>query len=412
MNWTLLLCTLVLAAPAMAQQGQQPVGAKVIKDPAEYNAYITALNSQDPAEKAARMEAFVAQYPASVVKLDALEQAMAAYQQTGNVGKVDSTARRLLLLDPSNARALAIVAFVARNRAAQSGDSTSGAEARRYGEDGLRVLATWQKPAGMADSDFATLRHQMASILHGAAGFGELQAKAYALARDHYLQAVQLDPGSMADTYQLAIACLEMNPIDPNGFWYVARAIHLAQGNAPAQESIAGYGKAKYRRYHGGDDGWDQVVAAAATETLPPRNFPQSMKAAPTPAELAVNALRENDPDSLSFSDWEFVLGLRDASPANREAADKVWRAIRRKEQQGSAKLRIPVKVVSATSTTIDAAITDENQQANRADVHVKLALPLAQLPAAGAKIQVVGVIVDYTARPFLFMMIEGELVR
>ncbi len=70
--------------------GQRPTSQKVIKDPAEYNAYITALNTTDPAAKAAAMEAFVTQYPNSIVKIDALEQAMAAYQQANNQQKVEA----------------------------------------------------------------------------------------------------------------------------------------------------------------------------------------------------------------------------------------------------------------------------------------------------------------------------------
>ena len=48
---------------AAGQQANVPTSQKVIKDPAEYNAYITALNTTDPAAKGAAMEAFVAQYP-------------------------------------------------------------------------------------------------------------------------------------------------------------------------------------------------------------------------------------------------------------------------------------------------------------------------------------------------------------
>ena len=65
---------------ATDQQANVPTSQKVIKDPAEYNAYITALNTTDPAAKGQAMEAFVAQYPNSIVKMDALEQAMGAYQ--------------------------------------------------------------------------------------------------------------------------------------------------------------------------------------------------------------------------------------------------------------------------------------------------------------------------------------------
>jgi hypothetical protein len=101
--------------------GQQnpPASQKVIKDPTEYNAYIAALNTQDPAQRAAAMEAFVTQYPGSVVKTDALEQAMSAYQQAGNQAKLTSTANRILELDPGNVRDGHC--YVSESRAGESG---------------------------------------------------------------------------------------------------------------------------------------------------------------------------------------------------------------------------------------------------------------------------------------------------
>src|SRR5215472_12544466 len=62
--------------PGAADQTNVPTNQKVIKDQAEYNAYMTALNTTDPAARAAAMEAFLKQYPNSIVKLEALEQAM------------------------------------------------------------------------------------------------------------------------------------------------------------------------------------------------------------------------------------------------------------------------------------------------------------------------------------------------
>ena len=56
--------------------------------------------------------------------MDAMEQAMAAYQQAGNVAKVQETATRILQLDADNIRALAIVTFLKRNQATASGDSS------------------------------------------------------------------------------------------------------------------------------------------------------------------------------------------------------------------------------------------------------------------------------------------------
>jgi len=391
--------------------GQQnpPAGQKMIKDPAEYNAYIAALNTTEPQQKAAAMEAFVNQYPGSVVKIDALEQAMAAYQQAGKVANVTSTANRILKLDPGNVRALAIVTFLNRALAAQ-GDTKAAADARGDAEKGLKALAAWQKPEGVSDADFEKLRKQMAAIFHGAAGFAALQAKDYPAARDHYMKAIENDPNNLQDVYQLAVAELEMKPLDPNGFWYVAKAFQLAQGNAAAQKSIADYGKAKYRRYHGGEDGWDQLIAATANQSGRPADF--SIKPAPTPAEIAVKAVQDNAPGDLSFSDYEFVLSLRDASPANKDAADKVMQAILDKEKQGAAKLRMSVKVISATQGTIQAAITDENQQANKADLQITMTKPMLHPPAAGATVDIVGVITEYAPSPFTFLMKDGEVAK
>src|SRR5215813_6012533 len=144
--------SLALAAPGAARPGAQgdTPAQKVIKDPAEYNAYITALNLTDPPAKAAAMEAFIVQYPNSVMKTDALQQALQAYQAAGNPQKVQITANRILEIDPNDLRALAIVTFIERGDA---NTPEKAAKARRDGEKGLAGLATWQKLPGISDAE-------------------------------------------------------------------------------------------------------------------------------------------------------------------------------------------------------------------------------------------------------------------
>ncbi|HXA14377.1 MAG TPA: hypothetical protein VNW23_04565 [Opitutaceae bacterium] len=384
---------------------------KTIKDPAEYNAYITALNAQDPVQKAGAMMAFDGKYPDSVMHIDAMEQAMAAYQQAGNAAKVEDVAREILKIAPENVRALAIVTYLQRFRAT-SGDKDALAGVGESAERGLKALEAWKAPDGVSAEDFKKLRNQMAEIFNGAAGFAALQNGDYAAAGGYYLKSVQIDPANMQDVYQLAVADLQNNSLDPDGFWYIAKAMQLAgaQKNEAAQKSMASYGKAKYRRYHGSDDGWDQLVAAAVDQAVLPEGFAATIKAAPTPAEVAVIAVIENDPATLSFSDYEYVLSRRNASWANEAAAKKVWQTIQAKQSNGAAKLAILGKVVSSDGKTIEAAITDENQQSNHADLEVTLAEPLSQPPAPGTMIEIAGVLSDYTATPFMFHMKDGSL--
>src|SRR5579884_2581283 len=181
---------LMQAAQAAASAGSGS-SQKVIKDPAEYNAYITALGNTDPAAKAAAMEAFVKQYPNSVVKVDALEQAMAAYQQLGNQAKVEELAAAIVKLEPNNVRALAILTFLARIKATQ-GNTSAAAQLGDYVERGLEGLKTWQKPEGMTDEDFKKLHDQMSTIFYGAAGFAALQSKDFVTARQNYMKSIAI----------------------------------------------------------------------------------------------------------------------------------------------------------------------------------------------------------------------------
>lgn len=334
---------------------------------------------------------------------------MAAYQQAGNPGKVEQMANAILQIDPGNVRALAIATFLQR-AAATRGDQAAVGKVRANAEKGLAAVEGWPKPDGMTDEAFGRLRSQMTAIFAGAAGYGALQAKDYASARTYFLKAVEIDPANLQDVYQLAIACLETNPTEVSGFWYVARAVSLAKGrnSAAAEQAIEKYGRARYRKYHGSDKGWDALLASAGGQVAPPAGF--TVKARPTDCEMAVQAVEEHDPATLSVADWEFVLSHRDCSAAAGKAAQKVWQAIQKMEKEGTTRLKLPVKVISATRGRILAAVTAENRQGNRADLDVTLAQPVAAPPAAGAEITVVGLMIGYTPEPFSFTMTQGEV--
>ena len=147
------------ALPVTAQQ-PAPGGRKVIQNPAEYNAYVTAANTKDAAARAASLEAFTQQFPHSVVYTDALEEEMSAWQDAGDMQKLQQAARQLLAADSGNVRALAIVVALDRNSAAR-GDKPALDELCLYSTAGMREVPLWQKPYGMSDDDFNTLHNQM-----------------------------------------------------------------------------------------------------------------------------------------------------------------------------------------------------------------------------------------------------------
>src|SRR6516225_3188781 len=289
MNKTLVTIVLGWAVAAAAQGAAQPQAQpaappqqkKEIKDPAEYNAYVGAVQQQDPAAKISGLEAFLTQYPNSVMKEDALELLMGAYQQTGNVAKMGDAAKRLLAANPNNVRALALLCYTARTQAqANQNPQQNLADAKQYCSKGLEALPTFNKPDAMSDTDFQKLKDQMTTIFNSGVGIAALQNKDYPTATKSLKIAADGSPTDFSLVYPAALAFLQSTPPDYiNGIWYAARASVVAP-SPQYQQSIEKYAKSQYLKYHAGEDGWSDVLAAAKASPTPPAGF--TIKPAPT----------------------------------------------------------------------------------------------------------------------------------
>jgi tetratricopeptide (TPR) repeat protein len=420
MKKSLLMMLLVFAGAAAIQQAQAQAAAQPapagqaaaqgqkpeIKNPAEYNAYINAIQQQNPAQKAQSLEAFLQTYPSSVMKVDALELLMVAYQQQGDAQKTIDAANRVLQADPNSVRALALLAYSYRAAASQGGPQMADnlAKAKQYGEQGLQALPKLQKPAGMNDADFTKLHNEMGAIFDGAVGFAALQAKDYATAQKSLEEAVSWESQpSIADIYPLATAQLESKPMNPHGFWFIVKAAMLAQG--PAQQQILDYGKKKYIRFHGSEQGWDQLVAdaKASSTLLPPATFTVApAPPPPSPAEQAADIVKSKTPVQMSFAEWELVL-----SSGNQQAADTVWNAIKSKS------VKLQANVISATATTVQLAGSEDDIEANKADITLTMTKPIPAklIPQPGSSMAFQGTIDSYTPNPFMMTMADGVLL-
>jgi len=399
------------AAPGQtgaAAPGQAPAAGKPeIKNAAEYNAYMSAFNTQDPNQKAQAMESFLQTYPNSVVKEDALEILMQAYQQANNIPKLQDTAQRLLQVDPNHVPALALLALSNRTACEQqmaqapNGPVPPSCQAtKQFAERGLQAMPNWNPPGAQPDA-VQKQKEQLTPLLNSAAGFASLQMKDYPTAVKYLRAAVENNPkATYADVYPLAVAYLEQKPPDPQGLYFVARATDLAQGT-PAQAQIAKYGQAKYTRYHGSAEGWDQLLQQAATSPVPPAGF--QVKPAPSPAEMAANLVATKKVEDMSFDEFELVF-----TSGNQQAIEQVWTAIKGKP------IAFEAKVVQTATKQMTLAATAEDIEKNppQADVTLTMAATApAKLPAAGTMAQVSGVPVSYTPNPFMITMDNGRLI-
>ena len=406
------------AQPPQGQAAQgQPAApaaqAPVIKDPAEYNAYVGAVQQTDPNAKISGLEAFLTQYPNSVMKNQALEILMGTYQQAGNTKKTMDTAIKLVTADPCQVRALTLLAYFDRAMA-QGGDPNAkqeSADAGKYGQAGLDCLPKFAKPEGTSDADFEKLKSQMKGVFQAAVGWASLQDKNYPKAIEFFKQAVDANPpDSQKDffiVYPLALSYLTpadpKTPLDPannvNGIWYAARAAALAP--AQAQAGVEKYARSQYVKYHGSDEGWADVLAKAKANPAQPAGF--TIAPAPSPADQAHNMVVSTPPDKMDFATWEFVL-----SNGKQEDQDTVWNAIKGKAVQMNG------VIISTTPTEFQIAGSSDDIDAKKADITLKFADPVPPrlIPKAGASFDFQGEPGSYTPNPFMMVMENGKLLK
>jgi tetratricopeptide (TPR) repeat protein len=388
------------AAPAQTAPAQasptQPQQKKEIKDPAEYNAYVGAVQQTDPGAKISGLEAFLVQYPNSVMKEDALELLMGTYQQAGNQAKVIDTANRLLAANPDNARALVLLAY--NERAAQKWP-----DAKQHAERGLQAVEKMTKPDGVSDADFAKQKTQLSSLLNSVAGFSALQMKDYTGAQKYLRPAVEADPNNVENVYPLALAYLTATPSDDvNGLFFIARAANLV-ADPKAKDSIVKFGHSRYVKYHGSEQGWDDLLAQAKANPLPPAGFTVAQYVPPTPAQQAADLVKTKKAEEMSFAEWELVLS--EGSPEDQE---KVWSVLKGKNLQMAE-----VQVITAASTKLELAASVDDIDQKRADIELSFpaAIPTRMVPKEGDKINFEGTPTSYTPKPFVMVMEKGALL-
>ncbi len=346
------------------------------------------------------------------MKIAALQTLMQDYQQAGNTAKTIDTATKLVAADPTNERAMFLLAYFDRLKA-QGGDANAAqdlADAKKFGQMGLDGLPKFTKPDGMSDADFQKMKDQMTGVFNAALGLAALTDKDYDDARKDLRAAVDSSPDFQKDfsvVYPLALAYAGPTPPDPkltpdpiNAIWFAGRASVVAP-NAQYQQQIEKYAKGLYMKYHGGDDGWADVLAQIKANPVQPAGF--TIKPAPTPAEQAHNMVVATPPDKMDFATWEFVL-----SNGSQADQDAVWNAIKGKPVYMNG------TVISATATEFDIAASSDDIDAKKADITLTFEekVPLRLIPKAGASLDFQGNPASYTPNPFMMTMEKGLLPK
>jgi hypothetical protein len=323
----------------------------------------------------------------------------------------------------------------------------------------------------MTQADYDKLKDTATPVFYGAIAADDTAKKDFKGEIDAYTKELQSykDPAqttvvpALLDTYYLGNAYLQLDPKDlKDAIWFLARFSQFAQPPYKQQgEAAAEYW---YKKFHCAPNdaacnatppgGFAQIqqLAAVPANVFPPADYsPTQAPPPPSPADLAhqaivstpgcTNATPAPPPSTpasaaaataaepaaapaatpaapaapaaapslpatctdnlknMALSDKEFILA-NGASPD--QAA--IWSVM------NGVTAEIPGVVVSATSTSVLLAVTQDAQQSNTADFTINMKAPLKTVPTpGGAKVTYIATFDSYTQKPPMIILKDGE---
>ncbi len=215
----------------------------------------------------------------------------------------------------------------------------------------------------MSDDDFAKAKAGAAPYFYSAIATAALNKKDTATAIDNFkkeLASVPEDqtkvPGPLLqDIYLLAMAYYQSTPPDlVNCTWYASRAAAFAP--EPYKTQMMPLAKYCYKKYHGGDDGYDAVTAAAQANLNPPATSRSSL------LRRRQTLWNSHCDHARSVDTGGQRQGVHSAEWQADDAA-KVWDTIKGKSVQ------LPdVLVIASSATVVQVAVSDDAVQSKTAD--------------------------------------------
>jgi len=287
-------------------------------------------------------------------------------------------------------------------------------DAAKVADAALKVTAP-SPGSGVSADDFAKLKAATTPIFLSAIATDDVGKKDFKDAVDNYQNELKSYPDlttpagapGINETYMLGQAYVgDKDPKDlPNGIFYLTRAAQYAP--AAAKASVEQAAEYWYKKYHGGMDGFDPIKQLAHDNATPPASYkPTAAPPPPDPATLAHQALYPpsgppTDIKTMALGDKEFVL-----TNGNDADAAAVWATMK------GVVTQVPGIVVQATATSVQLAVSPDNQQSTPkvADFTVNLTKPLTDIPAIGSSVKYDATFDSYTKTPPMIIMSDGSV--
>jgi tetratricopeptide (TPR) repeat protein len=372
------------------------------KDRMEYDQFVAIQNEKDPKARLAKLQQWEKDYPMSEWASTRRTLLLTTYAAVNDGKNVFEEAKQILAMDdPKDFTANYYVMLFTQPLYGQNQSPDILDLGEKAAKSVLDSLDT--PPPGVAADQWAKLRPQVEVMAHKNLGFIAMQKKDWPGAEAELQKALALTPNDATVDYQLGTSVASEKKVEriPVALFYFARAATLDGDSAlpPAgKQQAMTYVQKQYKNYHGSDQDFDKLLAAAKANPTPPADFTiknandlakeqegnEAAWAAAHPQEATWKNLKMalSAPDGLMY----FDMGMKGA-------------------MLPTLKGKVVELIPASKPKTIKVALEDGKSDGTTADATLKFEMPLAGKVDVGTELTFEGVGETFTQSPFMLTM-------
>jgi tetratricopeptide (TPR) repeat protein len=367
------------------------------KDRAEYDLFDSITKDTNPKTKLEKLQQWEKQYPMTEWIKERRTLFLTTYAALNDGKNTTDVAKQILADDPNDFTASYYIMLFTQPLYGQSqtpailDDGEKAAKA---------ILANIEMPPpNVAADQWAKLRPAVEVMAEKNLGFIAMQRKNWDEAEADLQKSLTMTPNDATLDYQLGTVIASEKKLDklPAAMFYFARAATYQGPGAltpEGQKAALTYVQKQYKNFHGSDEGFNDLVAAAKANPTPPAGF--TIKNANEIAQASAASEEEYNKSHPSEALWAGIkMALTAPDGAN-------YFMMLKGAEVPTLKGKVIKLEPAVRPKTILLAMEDKSNNTTTADATLKFDMPLPGKVEEGTELSFEGTADSYTASPFM----------
>jgi tetratricopeptide (TPR) repeat protein len=246
--------------------------AKNWKDRAEYDLFDVITKDSNPRTKLEKLQQWELQYPNTEYSQQRQVLFLTTYVALNQPKEAVTIARRMLANDPNNFSALYYTMFYTRALTVNNPTPDLLDQGEKAAKAILENINT--PPPSVTEEQWKNARVEVENVAHTTLGWIALQRQNWGVAEAELQKSLQINPNNGEVDFLMGTAIFSEKKVEkmPQELFYFARAAtYDGTGgmNPELRKQVMALVQKEYKTYHGSDDGFNDLIAAAKSSAIP-----------------------------------------------------------------------------------------------------------------------------------------------